>query len=92
MGGHTPHNACHACRLLPAPPLQWQPGVVAAGIRRELPWLKLVVSMREPISAEISGLVHRMGKQAGRRCSAAVGGLPGACKRLPEEQVTWRLI
>lgn len=52
--------------LLPGPvgpmaQMQEAGGAVAMGIRRELPWLKLVVSMREPISAEISGLVHRMG-------------------------------
>lgn len=35
-------------------------GAVAAGIRRELPWLRLVLSMREPISREISGRVHLM--------------------------------
>lgn len=40
------------------------PGMVASGIRRELPWLKLVVSMREPISTAISGAVHRMGTWA----------------------------
>ena len=33
---------------------------VAAGIRSELPWLRLVLSMREPISREISGRVHLM--------------------------------
>lgn len=38
----------------------WMPAMVASGIRRELPWLKLVVSMREPISTAISGAVHRM--------------------------------
>ncbi|PRW44571.1 sulfotransferase [Chlorella sorokiniana] len=38
----------------------WTPHVVASGIRRELPWLKLVVSIREPISTAISGVVHRL--------------------------------
>ena len=30
------------------------PAVMATGIRRELPWLKLILSLREPISQEIS--------------------------------------
>jgi hypothetical protein len=30
------------------------PMVMAAGIRRELPWLKIILSLREPISHEIS--------------------------------------
>ncbi|GBG00586.1 hypothetical protein Rsub_13298 [Raphidocelis subcapitata] len=36
------------------------PAVMATGIRRELPWLKLIPSLREPISHEISGRVHTM--------------------------------
>lgn len=60
-----PHRTCrlaapHCPSPYPYPRTQASPEVVM-GIRRELPWLKLVVSMREPISTEISGRLHRMG-------------------------------
>ncbi len=49
------------CRPLPRW-VQASPAEVA-GIWRELPWLKLVVSMREPISQKMSSIVHWGGKQ-----------------------------
>ena len=33
---------------------------LAAGVRAEVPWVKLIVSMREPISHQISGKVHTL--------------------------------
>lgn len=68
-----PANSTH-----PTHAVQWQHGGgLATGIRRELPWLKLVASMREPISAEISGLVHRMGT-----CAIMPSTTPWACTNI----------
>ncbi|GBG00370.1 hypothetical protein Rsub_13260 [Raphidocelis subcapitata] len=33
---------------------------LAAGVRYEVPWVKIVISMREPISHQISGKVHTL--------------------------------
>ena len=58
---------------------------LAAGVRATFPWLKIVVSMREPISRAISMLVHKDshakgGGGGGRSCLGAGRGLM-ACVR-----------
>lgn len=56
------------------------PDELAGGIRCELPWLKLVVAMREPVSQEISGRVHTMGGSTG---DGRMDWMPHAAASLP---------
>lgn len=62
----------------PSPPAVPQDGLqLGAALRQQLPWVKLVVSMREPISRRVSNLVHRYEKDV----SGRLRGLPACALR-----------